>query len=132
MKSIAHYDMERIVRNLDLNDAVLDLAHRFFCIYRDLRNKVNNMPAREAQCLILVVMRRRSDGIGAAREAQSWRRSQEGAHQGLLVHVSEVRHRVFHKDRPEEPQLRWRRKEGEGAQEGPYPAAPFQETAAEG
>lgn len=40
MKSIAHYDMERIVRNLDLNDAVLDLAHRFFCIYRDLRNKV--------------------------------------------------------------------------------------------
>lgn len=132
MKSIAHYDMERIVRNLDLNDAVLDLAHRFFCIYRDLRNKVNNMPAREAQCLILVAVKQGSDGIGAAREAQSWRRSQEGAHQGLFVHVPEVWHRVFHKDRSEEPQLRWRRKEGEGAQEGPHPAAPFQETAAEG
>lgn len=124
--------MERIVRNLDLNDAVLDLAHRFFCVYRDIRNKVNNMPAREAQCLILVSALHSLHGIGIAGKEESWSRSQEDPREGLLVHVSQVRHCVFHKDRSEQPQLRWGREEGEGAQEDACTSPPLQEAGVEG
>ena len=53
-KQDAAFDMQRIASALNLTDAVVDLGHRYFCFYRDSLEKVNDMPKREVQCLILV------------------------------------------------------------------------------
>lgn len=54
MKLKALADMQRVGNNLDLSDAVVDLAHRYFCLYRDRHEKVNFEYARIAHCLIFV------------------------------------------------------------------------------
>ena len=46
--------MDGITKTMDLSDAVLDLAHRYFCFYRDNKSKLTDEPKRIAQCLILV------------------------------------------------------------------------------
>lgn len=62
--------MGRIVRNLDLSDAVLDLGHRYFCYYRDLKDKVIDMPRREAQCLILALRRKKEEGMKVLKQVR--------------------------------------------------------------
>ena len=63
MKLRAHFDMKRIGQNLDLSEAVVDLGHRYFCFYRDSKSKVTDMPKREAQCLILALREKKSEGV---------------------------------------------------------------------
>ena len=53
--------MARIVANLNLSEAILDLGHLYFCYYRDLKDKVVEMPRREAQCLILALREKREE-----------------------------------------------------------------------
>lgn len=53
-KNKARNTMDGITKTMDLSDAVLDLAHRYFCFYRDNKSKLTDEPKRIAQCLILV------------------------------------------------------------------------------
>ena len=46
--------MQRIGNSLSLEDAVIDLAHRYFCYYRDANEKVYSENVRIVQCLVLV------------------------------------------------------------------------------
>lgn len=50
----ARITMEGIASNLDLSDAVLDLAHRYFCYYRK-RDKVPDENKRIAEFMIIVL-----------------------------------------------------------------------------
>ena len=54
MKNKARITMEGIAGSLDLSEEVLDLAHRYFCYYRDNRSKVTEESRRIAQCIIIV------------------------------------------------------------------------------
>ena len=54
MKNKARITMDGVTGSLDLSEEVLDLAHRYFCYYRDSRSKVTEESRRVAQCLILV------------------------------------------------------------------------------
>ncbi|KAK8798051.1 hypothetical protein JH06_1940 [Blastocystis sp. subtype 4] len=60
-KQDAAFDMQRIASALNLTDAVVDLGHRYFCFYRDSLEKVNDMPKREVQCLILALRKKREE-----------------------------------------------------------------------
>lgn len=64
----ARFDMARIVSNLNLSEAILDLGHRYFCFYRDLKDKVVEMPRREAQCLILALRKKKEEGYKILKE----------------------------------------------------------------
>ena len=65
--------MQRIASALNLTDAVVDLAHRYFGFYRDSLEKVNDMPKRVVQCLILVIPVPLSDNRHCEKSARSWR-----------------------------------------------------------
>lgn len=54
MKAKALSTMQHIGASLSLEDAVIDLAHRYFCYYRDANEKVYSENKRIVQCLILV------------------------------------------------------------------------------
>lgn len=60
--------MDGITRNLDLSEAILDLAHRYFCYYRDYKNKLTEEPKRIAQCLILVSILKTLEFLGITKK----------------------------------------------------------------
>ena len=54
MKNKARITMDGVTGSLALSEEVLDLAHRYFCYYRDNRSKVTEESRRIAQCIIIV------------------------------------------------------------------------------
>ena len=53
-KTRALSTMQRIGNSLGLEDAVVDLAHRYFCYCRDAKEKLNRENTCIVQCLVLV------------------------------------------------------------------------------